>query len=336
MKPSKGNPDYSVVLITRTGAKYEITPVINAMELSHQKEQLAQCVTIDMMNTLYQGKWLTSMIEVRQRIFVYANDGERHEEVFRGFIWSVSYTSATDERELTIRCYDNLIFWQESEDSAFFTAGWSTKDILASLCSKWGIPLKFNYQSITHGKLPLRGMLSDLVTSDVLDLAKKQTGKKYAIVMEKETAVIRTAGDNDAYYKIVGASNAIHTKNETTMEGMTTQVVILGKADDAGKSPIEATVTGDTGTYGTLQKLQDRDEETTLADAKKEAQSIVDENGKPKKTYELKCSDIPWVRKGDRIYISVGGIYKKMLIVWGTDRSIKNSSKDLTLSLEDP
>ena len=336
MKPSKENPEYTVVLTRLNGEQYELTPILISLDMSHQKEQMAQTATIRLLNIKYQNSWPNAMFQVRDRVFIYANDGERHEEVFRGFVWSTSYTSSTDDRELTLQCYDNLVFLQESEESAFFPAGWATKDVVADLCGRWGIPLQYKYTGITHGKLALRGTLSDLIVNDVLDLVKKQTGSKYALVMEKNTLVIRTAGDNEAYYAIVGGTHAIYTKSGATMDGMTTKVVILGTTDSAGKAPVEATVTGDTATYGTLQKLQDRNEDTTLSDAKKEAQSIVDENGTPKREYELKCSDIPWVRKGDRIYVSVGGIYNKVLIVWGVDRQISNNSRDMTLTMEDP
>lgn len=336
MTPAKDNPDYSIVLTRRSGDQYEITPVVTSLELSHQKEQMAQTATINIVNIYYKGGWPNTMFQPRDRVFIYANDGERHEEVFRGFVWATDYTSATDERELVLRCYDNLVFLQESEESAFFAAGYQTKDVVSNLFTRWNIPLKYNYESISHGKLALRGVLSDLITSDVLDQAKRQTGKKWAILMEQETVVIRTAGDNEAYYRVTDVSNAIHTKNSITMDGMTTKVVILGKTDDAGKTAIDATVTGDTATYGTLQKLQDRDEDTTLADAKKEAQYVIDENGKPKQEFELKCTDIPWVRKGDRIFVSVGGIYEKTLIVWGIDRSISDKSKEMTLTMEEP
>ena len=335
MNPSKENPEYTAVLVVSNEEKYEFTPVLTSLEMSHQKGQMAQTITLHLMNVNYQGKWLNAIVQPRQRVFLYANDGERHEEVFRGFVWSTSYTSSVTERELILQCYDNLIFLQESEDSAFFPAGYATKDIANSIFSKWGIPMDYRYESITHGKLPLRGALGDLVVSDILDPVKKQTGKKYALVMEKDTVVIRTAGDNESYYKILSASNALHTKNSATMDGMTTKVVILGKSNDAGQAPIEAVVCGDTDKWGTLQKLQDRDEETTLADAQAEAQSIVDENGTPKRDYELRCSDIPWVRLGDRIYVSVGGIYDKTLIICGIDRENSADKKEMTLTMED-
>lgn len=335
MTASKENPEYTAVItMASSGQQFDLTPLLVSLELTHQKEQLAQCATLTLVNVAYEGTWLNKMVRARDRVLIFANDGERHEEVFRGFVWTNTYTSALEERELVLRCYDNLIFWQESEESEFFPKGRSTQDVVQTLFDKWGVPLEYRYESITHDKLALRGTLADLVTSDILDKVKKDTGKKYAVYMEGDKAIIRTLGDNETFYRVDTASRAVSTKSEETMDGMTTKVVILGKGDDNKKTPVEAEVTGNTDRYGTLQKLQDRDEKTTLADAKKEAQNVIDEKGQPSWEYELKCGDIPWVKKGDRINVSVGMIYESMMLVLSIARTISNKEKTMTLTME--
>ena len=335
--PSRENPEYSVCVVLETGDVLEITPVVLSLDISHREEQLAVCVTLRLANTQYEGKWVTSILKVRQRVFLYANDGERHEEVFRGWLWSTSYASSPRDRELTVKCYYDLIYWQESEVSEYFAKGKSTQAVVTSLFRTWGVPMRWGYVSTTHDKLALRGTLADIVTSDVLDEAKKQTGKKYAIVMEQDTAVIRTAGDNEAYYRFEEAGSALETKWEVTMDGMVTQVLILGQAKDDKRTPVVATITGDTATYGTLQKLQDRGDEkkTTLAKAKEEARHTIDEKGKPKVEYTLKSVDVPWIRKGDRVYVHVGGIWDKRLIVWSLDRTISDRERTMTLTMRE-
>ena len=113
-------------------------------------------------------------------------------------------------------------------------------------------------------------------------------------------------------------------------------MVILGKADDNDRRPVEATVSGNTSEYGTLQKLIDRDENTSLADAKKEANSIIKENGEPKWEFELKASDVPWVRKGDKVHVDIEGAMSGYLIVSDVSRAISNMSKTMTLTMEKP
>lgn len=336
MKASKDNPIYSVYIVSG-GSKYNVTPTLISLGFSDQKNQIAQLVTISMMNIKVGKSWLSSLVKVRDRVYVYADDGSRNEEVFRGFVWTRSYNSSLGDREIVLKCYDNLIYFQESEEAEYFSSGKSTKDVMSSLCSKWGVKLEYTYSSITHAKLALRGNLADIFTSDILDLVKDRTGKKYVILSSKDTMQVKPVGSNTTVYQFKAGQNAVKTNSSCTMDGMVTKVVILGKADDKDeRQPVEATVNGKTAEYGTLQKVINRDENTTLADAKKEAEGILKNDGSPKWEYELTAPDIPWIRKGDKVYVNAGDIYNSYLIVTCVNRSIDNKSKIMTLTMEKP
>ena len=335
MNASKNDPIYTIYLVSG-GVKYHLSPAVAELELSDQKKELAKRATVTLVNTTVSGRWLSSLVKVRDRIFIYADDGERNEEVFRGWVWTRSYKSALKDRELTLKCYDNLVYFQESEESAYFSPGKATKDVLSTLCAKWGGKLDYTYASITHAKLVLRGKLSDIFTEDILDLVQDRTGKKYVILSEQDTMVVKEIGTNSTVYAIKAGENAISTGTKCTMDDLVTKVVILGKADDNERRPVEATVSGDTGAYGTLQKLINRSTNTTLADAKKEAQSLLTENGSPTWEYDVRAVDVPWIRKGDKVLINAGDIANATLIVAGVERSISNKSKEMTLTLERP
>ena len=335
MKASKDDPIYTTYLISG-GVKYHLSPAVAELELSDQKKELAKRATVTLVNTPVSGRWLSSLVKVRDRIFIYADDGERNEEVFRGWVWTRSYKSALKDRELTLKCYDNLVYFQESEESAYFSPGKATKDVLSTLCAKWGVKLDYTYASITHAKLVLRGKLSDIFTEDILDPVQDRTGKKYVILSEQDAMVVKETGTNSTVYAIKAGENAISTRTKCTMDDLVTKVVILGKANDNERRPVEATVSGDTGAYGTLQKLINRSTNTTLADAKKEAQSLLAENGNPTWEYDVKAVDIPWIRKGDKVLINAGDIANATLIVAGVERSISIKGKEMTLTLERP
>lgn len=333
MKASPENPIYSVAIVDGE-TKYDVTPALCNLDLSDQDGQLAQSATLGLMNVQVSGKWLSTIVGIRQRVFIYADDGKKKDEVFRGVIWTDYYKSDLSTRDMSLKCYDNLIYFQESEDAEFFPEGKTTEDVVSTLCQKWGVPLKYAYESITHSKLALRGALSDILTSDVLDLVKTKTGKKYILRSTKDTIEVVKTGQNQTVYDISSKNNAVSTRTERTMDGLVTKVVILGKAGNDERQPVEATVEGNVAEYGTLQKIHDRKENTSLADAQKEAQAIIDEKGKPKTVYEVKCSDIPWIRKGDRVHVNAGAISDQDLIVLSIDRSISNKSKEMTLTCE--
>ena len=334
MEASQLNPIYTVYVVSGN-VKYNVTPALVALDMSSKKKQMAQSAIIQLMNVKVADSWLTSLLKVRDRVFIYANDGTRNEEVFRGYIWTRSYKSSLTVWDFQLKCYTNLIYFQESEESAFYASGKRTKDVCQSLCDKWGIKLQYSYESITHSKLVLRGKLSDIFTEDILNLVKERTGKKYVILSEKDTVCIKPVGSNSTIYHFRSGKDTIQAYSECTMDGMVTKVVIVGKADDDEREPIEATVSGKTSEYGTLQKIIDRNENTSLADAKKEAQSIIDEDGSPKCEDEIKTIDVPWVQLGDKVYVDAGDI-KGYRIVTGIDRSIDNKHKGMTLTLEKP
>ena len=330
---SASKPKYTAYIIAG-GKKYHITPAIEDIDISDRSKQIANSVTIKLANAKVKNEWLTSLLGVRNRVYLYADDGKQKKEVFRGFVWDRPYRSSASEKLLTLKCYDNLIYFQNSDHSAYFSAGQSTKDICTSLCDSWGVKLEYTYESITHTKLPLRGNLSDIFTSDILDIVKDKTGKKYVILSDKDVMQIKTVGTNSTVYRFTADQNTIQTYSSCTMDGMVTKVIILGKADDDERQPIEETVVGDTETYGTLQKTINRDDNTSSEEANEEAQSIIDKNGKPKWEYELHASDVPWIRKGDKIYVNAGDM-SGHYIVTGINRTIGRKKRDMILDLED-
>lgn len=331
---STAKPEYTAYVIAG-GTKYNITPAIESIGISDQKKQIAKCVTIQLMNSKVGDKYLTGLLYVADRIFLYANDGSRNDEVFRGFVWERGYKRSMTDRTFQLKNYDNLIYFQKSDHSTFFSSGKSTKDVCTSLCNDWGVKLEYTYESITHAKLPLRGNLSDILTADVLDLVKDRTGKKYVVLSEKDVVQIKPVGANTTIYHFTADQNAIQTSSMQTMDGMVTKVIILGKEDKEERAPVEATVSGDTDQYGTIQETISRAENTSLDDAKKEAQTIIDEKGKPREEFELRATDIPWIRKGDKVYIKAGDL-SGYYIVTGIERTITGKKREMILDLEKP
>ena len=280
---SQQKPAYSVYIVSGS-TKYNVTKAILSIDRSEPEGQIAQRVMLNLANVKVGDTLLSGLLKARDRVFVYANDNGKEKEVFRGFLWTRARIDSLSEKEVRYTCYDNLIYFQESEDSLYFSSGKSTKDVMESICEKWGIKLQYSYDSITHTKMPLRGYLADIFTEDILDLVKKRTKKKYVILSEQDTMVVKPAGSNTTIYHFDAGKNTTRTASGWTMDGIITKVVIVGKADDNDREPVEATVTGKTGEYGTVQRIQRRSENTTVEDAKIEAKYTIDENGEPKWT----------------------------------------------------
>lgn len=338
MKATVDNPIYSVYIVSgkkNKEKKYNITPAVTQITMSNQDKQLAQSVSITATNArVTDKKTLCQMLEVRMRVFVYANDGKKKDEVFRGWIWTEYHDTVLDKNELRFKCYDNLIYLQESEDSFYFSKGKRTKTIITTICKKWGIKLNYTYSSINHGKLPIKGALSNIIVSELLEKVRKRTGKKYVIESTKDVMNIKPEGSNKTVHRITKKHNATEVKWEKTMDGMVTKVKIYGTPKGKKKEKLMATVSGNTKTFGTLQKLQSKGSDEKLKTAKKEAQTTINDSGEPFEEFTVTAVDIPWIRKGDKVHVDAGHIVEKDLIVVGLERSITNDAKTMTLTLK--
>lgn len=324
------DPRYKVAIISGN-TRYNVTNAITKITRNENDGELAQRVSVTLANVDVAGKRLSDIFDVRNRVFVYADDGiKKDEEVFRGFVWEKSNVHKKT-KDLTLTCYDNLIYFQESEEYQFFSAGYSTKSICGTLCGKWGVKLNYNYESITHPKLPLRGNLADIFLSDLLDEVKKKKGKKYVMRSIKDEVNIDSVGSNKTIYNLYGGKdgNVTDTESTKTMQGMVTKVVILGQEDDNERAPVKDTVNGNTSTYGTLQKILSVGSGTTLSEVKTEAKELISESGKPREYFSITAVDIPWIRKGDKVKVSAGDMSGHFIVT-----SIAHYGSDKTMTVE--
>lgn len=333
--PSLTNPDYTAYIVSGS-TKYNVTPALIAADRSETKKGMAQCVTLQLANVNVGGLFLSDIIKSRDRVYLYANDGFTNDEVFRGFVWTGNGQTSMTEQSFSVKCYDNLIYWQESEASEWFASGMDTKTVVTKLCDNWGVKLDYQYRSITHPKMALRGGLSDILMADVLDPVKERLGKDYTVLSIKDVLTVTEVGKNKQIYKIIEGENASSSSFEFTMNGMITKVVILGTADNDDREPVEATMSQNSGKYGTLQKIIRRSGETALDEAKEEANTLLEENSTPKYSYMVKAPDIPWIRKGDMVYVNAGCIKKMYLIVDDIDRTVDSTKKEMALTLSEP
>ena len=319
-------PEYKVAFVDKDGIRYDLTPATVDLMLSENEGEIAQKARITLANVKVGDITLAELIQVRNRVFVYAETEEKSDEVFRGFVWERPYKSAV-EKHLELICYDNLIYFQQSEEYQYFSAGSSTETICQKLCNDWGVTLQYNTDSITHPKLPLRGRLSDIFLTDLLEEVRKKKGTKSLMRSIKDVVHIDKYGSNKTVYRFLRGEggNTISTSSNITMEKMVTKVIILGKEDDNDRAAVEATVKGDTATYGTIQRIVSNTSGTSAADAQQEAQELINEYGKPEYTFSVSTVDIPWVRKGDKIYVEAGDMIGNFYVTSITHDAMKKT-----------
>ena len=330
MTASLNNPKYSAVIISAsTGTKYKITPALMSCTLSEDEDEIAQKVVLKVASIVHDGKQLSTAFKVRDTVYVYANTGNGAKEVFRGYLWTKN-TSIGKGRYFTLTCYDNLIYLQESEIYKYFSKGKKTSAVFSELCKARGIKLTYSHVSITHPKLTLRGKMGSIFTTDLLEEVRKKKGKRGIIRSSKGRMYVYTEGKaNSTVYKLVKGSNGnVYTSEyDETLDGVTTKVSVI-TTKDSGKATTKATYKKNTDKYGTITKVLTSSSDN-LSDTKKEAQQIIKDDSSPKITRKIKAVDNPWIRKGDKVYVSDGEMTGYASVV-----NISHNALDKNMTLE--
>ena len=326
----KEYPIYTAVAVAADGTKYYLDNAVLDLTIDEAKNELADKVSLSLRNAKTEtGKYLSGCLDLDTVLFVKANDGKKTEEVFRGPFWDITYQSKED-KELKVTAYTNLIYLEKSKDCLYFSAGKYTDVIVRSICKKWNIALNYVYDKIKHPKLPFNNKTIADIIIELLDEVKKKKGTKYVIRGVKDSIQIRKVATNTDVYHFQKQKSALSTKSNITKDGLITKVVIYGKEDDNERRAVQATVNGSyLKKYGTLQDVVTMSSNTTLAEAKKEANEILKENGTPKKTYDIETLDVPWVHKGDLIRITAGDMSGKFIVL-----SVSHDALKKTMSME--
>jgi hypothetical protein len=298
---------YDAELVTETGARYTLNDALVNLQWEGQKGELAQRATLVIGNMAVGGSWLMDIMKINCIIEVYATWGSGgRRRVFDGIIWEWDYKSAT-QKELTVTAYDQMIKLQQSKDFRYYPSGMTTRAIISDICGDWGVPLSYEWdRGITHEKKVFSGEpLSEMIIG-LLEDVRKNTGDKYVAFFNDGYLRIKGYGTNDDVYRF-DVYNTESTSNKISISGLVTKVKIIGKQDNEGRAPVEAIEDGDLR-FGVLQEIIHSDSAKNLSDAIEEARTLLKERGRPEETIEVSVPDLPFVLKGDRIYMAAGNL----------------------------
>lgn len=317
------------------GKLYQLMSACSNLELSEEKETLAQTLTFDLASVKADGTYIGSILDPGDIIHLTCNDGDRKGELFRGPIWEANYSH--DGRSLSYTAYDPLIYLKQSKDALYFPKGRDTKQIFETVCNKWGIPLEYTYTTIKHDKVggTAPTSLSDFFFERLKEVRDK-THLQWTLLYQDQKLIVRYRGSNQTVYTLTDNTNLTSAEFRRSMDNVITQIIITGEVSgdksDESAAPIEATMKGTTkARYGTIQDVKAREDKQTLAQAKEEAQKTLWENRLPKNTFLFESVDYPFMRVGDIVNVESGANagYSKLCV-----KSITHNFDDRTMRLE--
>lgn len=299
---------YKVAVVDDKGGRNNITDYIENLGWEENDKEISVHSSFTARNDKTSKGYLSSLIRPNCLIIIYADGGDgRYREVARGNIATWDNTRQNSAHDLKCTAYDSLYNLQKSQDNFFFPSGTGTKARIEKILNKWGMPLgKYDGPNKKHGKKKYQNKyLSDIIL-DILDDSTKKGSSKCIIRQEKgKTQIIKRGSNRDIY--VFKGSNTKVTNHSISTADMVTRVKIIGKEKKGGKNKVIATLNGSTK-YGVRQRIYTRGADESLADAKSAAKAILDDDGDVKDEITVQAQDVPYVRKGDLVYLKIGSI----------------------------
>lgn len=325
---------YKVVIVDSKKKRYNITDYIENLSWEENENEISSRITFDTRNDKTSKGYLSTMIKLGCLVLVYAKHGnKKYTEVARGEVVSWNPVKRSNSHDFKCTCYDNLYNLQKSQDNFFFKSGTNTQARIKRVFAKWKIPFgKYNGPNKKHGKKKYQNQyLSDILLG-ILDDAVKKGGKKSVIRMEKGKVSIVPQGSNSNVYVLQGNNTKVISRNKSTAD-LVTRVKVIGKSKEGGKNKVVATLNGLTQ-YGVRQRIYTRSSDESVKEAKKAAQEILNESGVIKKEVTVQSPDVPYIRKGDFVYMNAGAL-KGYYIVLGIQHDAATLSMSMNIELSD-
>ena len=299
------NIKYRLVVMTEDKKQYNIKGFVENLGWEENDGELAVRISFTAKNDKTSAGLISSLAKPGCLVGIFASHGSTDEEVARGYITDWKPTLSGNKDKFDVTCYDELYNLQESQELIYYSSGIGTKSAITKIFDDWQIPMdKYEGPDVTHGKLAYKTeMLSDVLL-DILDDAKKKGGGSAMIRAVKGKVSVIEWGSNTTVYHFE-ADNTKQVSHKKSTSGMITRVKIIGQEDDDGRSSVEAVVNGLTK-FGVRQKIYIRGKDDSVSDAQSAAQEIIDEKGQVKEDITVQAPDIPFIRKGDLVHMTVG------------------------------
>lgn len=319
---------YEVIVITEKNVQLNITQAVDDLGWEEDEDELAMKIHFNMFNASYNGSRLSSLVKIGSVVGVKSHWGDGKGIVAMGNIIECETKTSKSDDMFSIVAYDNLYNLQRSSDNIYFAKGKKTKSALTAIFKSWGITIsKYTGPDVKHGKILQKNKKLGDVIRDILDEAKKKGGSA-AIVRSTETKIeVVEKGSNTDVYHFEG-NNSTEADYKISIANLVTRVVVVSSEDKDGAPKVQATVNGKTQ-YGVFQKIITHSKSDNLDETKKEAQSIIDEEGEPQETSKLITPDVPCVRKGDMIHVQAGTLQGFFLV-----KSIQHNAKSGKMTME--
>jgi len=297
--------DYSLILLTPDGREITIDNLLLNASLEENGGELAARLQVLMKNIKRADGWIHQHVYLARRLILKATDGNGWNEIFRGSVYR--WKTIAKDHTIEFTAYDPLYPLQQSKDHWYFSSGETGASSIKKIASKWGIAVgRIDGPHVKLSKKPYsNNTLGDIIADRLKESKDKGSGRFIVRSNKGKLECVKEASNSVIY--ILDDNYVEDSSDERSIENLVTRVKIYGNEDKEGRATLKATKDGETK-FGIIQEVVYSDAYENLNDAKKAADEILKEDGKPKVERVLTGPDIPWIRKGDMVEVMTGTI----------------------------
>ena len=294
-----GEVRYYGVVVTDDGQNIEVTDSLSELTWSESQGQLSMKASFTARNNDNDG-FLSDKVEPGMIFVVLATLGGKTEEVFRGKIEVWNPVSDADDDVLKCTAYDDLFPLQKSSDCFTVKKNWRASKALKKFFKEWKLRIgRYEGPTIKLKKMIFQNRTVADIINGILNKAYDMGDDKCFMRASDGVIDILPYYDNyDIYFFNEDVASRIDERQST--ENLVTRVKVM----DSKVKKVKKKIDGLTD-YGIRQKILVMQQDQKLKDAKTQAEQIIDEEGKIERKITVKSPDLPFIRKGDVVYIDI-------------------------------
>ncbi|RDY70326.1 phage portal protein [Halobacillus trueperi] len=215
--------------------------------------------------------------------------------LFKGVAWEVE-DQKRGGKQVSLTAYDRTIYMAKSEDEYLFSSGGKASSRIKKYASDWGIPLgEIADTSVSLAKAVYRAQpIYRMIQQDLAETSDKG-GELFIPRIDNDKLHLVEIGSNSEVWLLESTEEVTRSHS---LENAVTKVKVLGKEEENKRTSVLATVTKDTGKYGTIQKVLQDSKVKTKSDAEKAGRKML---SGPEETVTVRTFDINVIRAGDQV-----------------------------------
>lgn len=320
---------YNVVVMDDKKKQYSIREYITNLGWEENEKELSVRISFVAKNDKTSMGYLSGIIKPGCVIGIFASYGKNDDEVARGHVESWNPVQKNSGSTLKCICYDELYALQKSQDNRYYPSGTGTKAAITGVLKDAKIKQgDYKGPDVKHGKKVFNNKYMSDIILEFLDDAEKKGKDKCIVRASKGSACVVPRGNNSDVY-IFESDNSQMFGQCIDTTNLITRVKVVGKSKGKDKTSVEETLNGLTK-YGIRQRIYTRASDESLKAAKKSAQEILNNEGQIKKEITVQAPDVPYIRKGDLVYIK-SATHKGYCYVLSVQHNAETLSMTMTL-----